>query len=132
MKQQLKTKEYEVLQILLNSDVPMTASEIVKKDKRFTVNIVQAILRKLLAMKLIEVADIVYSRNVLSRAYLPSKNASEIIQELFAEDVIQFQKLISKKSLLSALLDSGSSDTEYSEKEIEILEKFIQDTKSKK
>ncbi|HKM35660.1 MAG TPA: hypothetical protein VJY54_13110 [Lachnospiraceae bacterium] len=131
MKQQLKTKEYEVLQILLKSDVPMTASELVKTDKRFTVNIVQAILRKLLAMKLIEVADIVYSRNVLSRAYLPAKNASEIIQELFSEDVKQFQKLISKKSLLSALLDLGS-DSEYSEKEIEILEKYIQDTKNKR
>ena len=130
MNQQLKPKEYDILQVLMQSDKPMTASEIVKTDDHLTVNTVQAILRRLSGMKLVEVADIVYSGNVLSRAFRPTADASEIIKQMFEEDVRQFQKIISKQSLLSAMLQAGS-DKESVRKDIEALEDVLKNFKSR-
>lgn len=129
MNQQLKPKEYDILQVLMQSDKPMTASEIVKTDERLTVNTVQAILRRLCTMKLVEVADIVYSGNVLSRAFRPTENAPEIIQQMFEEDVRQFQKLISKQSLVCAMF-RASSDEESIRNDIAALENILRNFKS--
>lgn len=129
MNQKLKSKEYDILQILMQSNRPMTASEIVKTDDDLTVNTVQAILRRLCAMKLIEVADIVYSGKVLSRAFRPTKNSHKIIQQMFEEDVRQFQKIISRQSLLSAMFKT-SSDKESIGKDIAALEDILEKFKS--
>lgn len=129
MNPQLKPKEYDILQVLIQSNKPMTASEIVKTGDHLTVNTVQAILRRLSAMKLVEVADIVYSGNVLSRAFRPTEDAAEIIQQMFEEDVRQFQKIISKKSLLSAMFQPHS-DRESIQKDIEALEEVLKKFRS--
>lgn len=124
MSQNLKPKEYDVLQILLNADSPLIASQIVQLKPSFTINTVQAILRKLLKLQLIEVADIVYSRNVLSRAFRPTDNAEEKIQLMFADECRQFNKLVSNGSLLSTLLQT-STDNPLTSEEIAELKKLI-------
>lgn len=129
MTNHLKPKEHDILCIMLNSQKPLTASEIVHAGTDLTMNTVQAVIRKLLKMELVEVADIVYSGNVLSRTFKPTANAPEIIQELFADDYRQFQKIASKESLIAAMLNSDSKADR--QKEIEELESILNDLKNK-
>lgn len=104
MDQHLKEKEYDILCVLKRSNKPMTVTEIVKADESYTVNSVQAILRKMIQLKLVEVADIVYSRNVLARTFKCSNRANDIMQKLFIEDVKQYIKVVPLEQLSAALL----------------------------
>lgn len=124
----LKPKEHDILCIMLNSPKSLTASEIVQSGSDLTMNTVQAVIRKLLKMGLVEVADIVYSGNVLSRAFKTTSSAPEIIQELFAEDYRQFQKIASKKSLIAAMLLTDSKADR--QKEIKALETILKELKN--
>lgn len=124
----LKPKEHDILCIMLNSQKPLTASGIVQSGTDLTMNTVQAVIRKLLKMGLVEVADIVYSGNVLSRAFKTTASAPEIIQELFAEDYRQFQKIASKQSLIAAMLHRDSQTDR--QKKIEELESILKELKN--
>lgn len=74
----LTKRDLDVLNILWESDDPKTAAQIVKAGPELTMNTVQAVLRKLLKNKLVEIAEIVYSGTVLTRSYKPI-----ISQEIF-------------------------------------------------
>lgn len=104
MEKQLKDKEFDILHILVHSQSPMTAAEIVKANQGLTVNMVQAILRKLMDMDLVEVADIVYSGNVLARAFKATEDASDIVQNLFNQMISQYRKIVPLDSLLRSML----------------------------
>ena len=80
-------REQDVLEVLWNGEKPMTASEIVGANPDLTMNTVQAVLRKLLGQKIIEVADIVYSGTVLSRSYRPIISHDEFIASQFSQDL---------------------------------------------
>lgn len=127
MTNHLKPKEHDILCIMLNSPKALTASEIVHAGDDLTMNTVQAVIRKLLKMNLVEVGEIVYSGNVLSRTFKPTEAAPEIIQELFAEDYKQFQKIASKQSLVAAMLHTDSKTDRN--KEIDDLEAILNDLK---
>ena len=82
----LTNREMDILNILWNSEEPLVASEIAKRDDTLTVNTVQATLRKLLKQELVEVADIVYSGTVLSRRYRPTVDSKDFaVQEFSAQ-----------------------------------------------
>ena len=51
----LTNREMDILNILWNSEEPLVASEIAKRDDTLTVNTVQATLRKLLKQELVTV-----------------------------------------------------------------------------
>lgn len=71
-KYHLTKREKEVMDILWAASEPMVASDIVRSGKQMTMNTVQTILKHLLAAELIKVEKVVYSGNVLSRAFLPA------------------------------------------------------------
>ncbi len=73
----LTGREKDILSILWNAEKGMIASEIVKERDDLTINTVQAVLKKLLRRKLIEVDQIVYSGTVLSRSYKPAMSEPE-------------------------------------------------------
>lgn len=85
-------REQDVLEVLWNGEKPMTASEIVGANPDLTMNTVQAVLRKLLGQKIIEVADIVYSGTVLSRSYRPIISHDEFIASQFSQDLERLNK----------------------------------------
>lgn len=128
MQSQLKPKEYKIMCIMLDENRPMTASEIVSRDPSFTVNIVQAILRKLLKMNLVEVADIVYSRNVLSRTFQPTAETPEILAGMFSIEYKQFRKFVTKESLFSAMLKCDS-ELGCEPEDLQKLESILKDFK---
>lgn len=128
MRRQLKEKEYDILQLLIHAEKPLTALEITKTDKALTVNTVQAILRNLIKMDLVKVSEIVYSGNVLARSFCPSDNATEVLQQLFLEDVTLFHKVISKEALLTAMLQANCDEEEQHET-IAVLEQLLEEYK---
>lgn len=131
MSTRLKEKEFNIMWILLNTEEPLTASQIASKDESFTVNIVQAILRKLLKMGLVEVSDIVYSRNVLSRTFAATEKSTEIIRDMFIDEYRRFLKFVPGEILFSTMLQSDPDLIAHPE-EVEKLEEILKHFKEHK
>ena len=123
-------REQDVLEVLWTGEKPMTASEIVNANPELTMNTVQAVLRKLLGQKIIEVADIVYSGTVLSRSYRPLITHDEFISSQFSQDLERLNKTISKPSLLKTLFDA-EKDRDRVKAEIEELEQMLDEYRKK-
>ncbi|MDO5337699.1 MAG: BlaI/MecI/CopY family transcriptional regulator [Eubacteriales bacterium] len=126
----LTEKDLEVLEILWDSPVPMTAAEIVKQREYFTVNTVQSIVRKLLKHKLIQIDSIVYSGTVLTRCYRPAMSRDEFAASKFISEAKKLDSRISKTALVAALLDAEDSPQKALE-EIRQLEAMLEEYKKK-
>lgn len=124
----LTNRDFDILNVLWNSSTPMTATEIVNTNPELTVNTVQAVLRKLLNQKLIEVADIVYSGTVLCRSYKPTMCAQDFALAQFADEFRQLNAELSTSSLVAAILNN-EKNPEKKEEEIQKLEQFLKDYK---
>lgn len=108
----INPRELEILNILWNSEEPMTSSQIVNVGDMLSQSTVQTVLRKLLKAKLVEVTGVTYSGNVLSRTYKPSETSRDVILQKFVDDYNGFRNIISKKTLVAAMLDTDSSEKE--------------------
>ena len=75
MPAELTNKQQTILNVILDSEASLTASEITAQNPELNINTVQGVLRSLLKTGYIEVADIVYSGTVLCRSYRPTKKA---------------------------------------------------------
>lgn len=95
----------------------MIASEIVNQKEDLQINTVQAALRSLIKKKYIEVADIVYSGNVLSRCYKPIISKEEYV----STTCMEIQQMSSAHSMLAALVEKEENESVLAE-----LEKMIQ------
>jgi len=124
----LTNRDLDILNILWNSPKSLTALEIKNSQEGLTVNTVQAQLRKLLKLELIEVADIVYSGTVLCRSYRTTMTAQEFTVSQFTNEIRQFSGEISTSAFVAALLDS-ETDIAKREKEIVELEQLLEDYK---
>jgi len=102
----LTKRDLDVLNILWESDEPKTAAQIVKAGPELTMNTVQAVLRKLLKNKLVEIAEIVYSGTVLTRSYKPLISQEDFLLHKMTSEYRSLRKKISKVSILTALLDT--------------------------
>ncbi len=124
----LTGRDMDILNILWESENPMTASEITNAKDGLTINTVQSVLRKLLKQELVEVADIVYSGTVLCRSYRAAVSAEELTLSRFVSESRQGSGGISPSSFVAALLDT-ETDKETRAKEIQNLERLLRDYK---
>ncbi len=124
----ITNRDLDILNILWNSEKPMTASEIVATGDALTTNTVQAVLRKLLKQAWVEVADIVYSGTVLCRSYRPTMTSKEFALTQLAEEFKELQSEVSTSSLVATLLDN-EPDIQRRAAEIEELEQLLADYK---
>lgn len=121
----LTNRDMDVLEILWSSSEPLTVSEIVSKgNEDLTINTVNAVARKLLKLKLVEVADIVYHNTSLCRSFRPTAEARETILTFFITEFKRFHSQISMSSLVAALLDS-QADKKTRETELQALEQYL-------
>lgn len=120
----LNTRELDILNILWNTGVPMTSSDIVNAGNGLSQSTVQAVLRKLLNAKLIKVSGITHSGNVLSRQYEPEPSSKKIILHQFLDDYRNFSNIISKDELLTSIVRL-SDDAETRKKEIKELKSVL-------
>ena len=108
MKKRFTKKQLDVMKVLWESDTPMVASDIVRKD--------DACLRSLIANHSIKVADIVYSGTVLTRSYAPVISRDEYFGNTCTDILGDGQK----SALIASLID-----TETDLDELEHLEEMI-------
>lgn len=121
----LTRRDLDVLNILWESDDPKTAAQIVKAGPELTMNTVQAVLRKLLKNKLVEIAEIVYSGTVLTRSYKPIISQEDFLLHKMTSEYQSLRKKISKVSILAALLDT-EKDGERIDQDLADIEELVQ------
>ncbi|MCI8752276.1 MAG: BlaI/MecI/CopY family transcriptional regulator [Lachnospiraceae bacterium] len=124
----LTKRDLDVLNILWESDDPKTAAQIVKAGPELTMNTVQAVLRKLLKNKLVEIAEIVYSGTVLTRSYKPIISQEDFLLHKMTSEYQSLRKKISKVSILSALLDT-EEDTARIDQDLSDIEELVHNYK---
>lgn len=98
----LTNRDMDILNIPWNFPNSMTAFEITNVKNGLTINTIQTELRKLLKQKLVEMADIAYSENVLCQSYRATVSAEEIALSHFANE----SSKISPSFFVAALLDT--------------------------
>ena len=125
----LTKRDLDVLNILWESDDPKTAAQIVKAGPELTMNTVQAVLRKLLKNKLVEIAEIVYSGTVLTRSYKPIISQEDFLLHKMTSEYQSLRKKISKVSILSALLDT-EEDTARIDQDLSDIEELVHNYKN--
>ena len=133
MNKYLNPKEYDILCTILHAEEPVNVPQIIKLHPELTTNIVQPAIRKLLKLNLIEVADITLDRNNFSRRFKPTASATDTIQKMFADEYMVFSRLLSKKALLSAIMqiDKNPEKTKKEISEIECLLREYKDANNK-
>ncbi|MCI8316517.1 MAG: hypothetical protein HFH74_16070 [Lachnospiraceae bacterium] len=130
MTKYLNSKEYNILDTILHSEEPLSVTQILKVHPDLTSNIVQPAIRKLLKLELIEVAEIAVDGNIFSRRFKLAPTASEAIQKMFVDDYLQFSRLVSTQSLLSAMMQADDNP-EKAMQEIAEMEKLLQEYKER-
>ncbi len=125
----LTRRDLDILNVLWENDSSLTASQIVDAHSALTINTVQAVLRKLLKKKLIEIDKIVYSGTVLCRSYKPTISADEFALSHFNDEYRKLKGRISMSTLMSTLLDS-ETDSEILQNNIKDLKDMLDNYKS--
>lgn len=117
-------RELEILNILWNSDVALTSSDIIEEGNRLSQSTVQAVLRKLLKDGLVQVEGVTHSGNVLSRTYKPTEASRDVITKQFVNNYSGIQNIVSKQSIFAAMLDM-ETDSEKRKAEIQDLKEML-------
>jgi len=125
----MTNREEDIMNILWNSSKPLLAKEIAQQDPTLTINTVQAVLRKMLKNKWIEVKEIVYSNTVLARTYAPVITAEEYSLAKLEYEYRRLGSFIRKASLVEQLLKKEDKKTQ--EEEIHELENMLEEYKKK-
>ncbi|WP_317696912.1 BlaI/MecI/CopY family transcriptional regulator [Xylocopilactobacillus apis] len=119
--QKLTNGEEKIMRIFWDSNQPLSAREVARSKSGINQNLVQAVLRKLVAKKFVKVSGITYSRTVLTRQYEPA---------ISEEDYYSF--VVSKstfKKLFAHFVSQDSSKEELKEM-TEMMEKKLKELDS--
>ncbi|MEG0511395.1 MAG: BlaI/MecI/CopY family transcriptional regulator [Clostridia bacterium] len=117
----LTCKEQEVLELLMKSEVSLTATEIVAQNSELNSNTVQAVLRKLLKRGFIEVNNIVYSGTVLCRSYQPTAQARAAELQEFTSHFQNLRRSMPVPQIFAGLIDANDSDEQAIIDELEAM-----------
>lgn len=126
MKEHLSKNQLDVMKILWDSQTPLVASDIARRHDKLKLSTVQAALRVLIKEKTVEVADIVYSGTVLTRAYRPTISRDEYFSRTYRD----ITKGLSGVSLIASLINEETSLEELDRLE-EIIRNKRQEIKEK-
>lgn len=121
-------RELEVLQILISSDQPLTAAQIVNAGDGLTHSTVQSVIRKLMAADLIEVRDITYSGTVLSRSFGVTERSKEVLNRQFFDFLGTYKSIIGLRAVIEGMIEAEEEETKRVEY-IEILEELVDELK---
>ena len=116
-------REEDIMNILWNSDKPLTAKEIVDGSNGLKMNTVQACLRNLLKNGIIDIKDIVYSNTVLARSYVPIITAEYFAAAKLTAEYNRLRDKVSKAAFVGMLLNEEDKDTQ--KREVDELKKLL-------
>lgn len=128
MRKRFTKKQLDVMKVLWESDAPLIASDIAKKDDALNINTVQACLRSLIADHSIKVADIVYSGTVLTRSYTPVISRDEYFGSTCTDILGDGQK----SALIASLIDAETDPDELAHLEEMIAKRKFELAKGEK
>lgn len=111
----LTEREKDIMKILWESNKPLIASDITKKNESLNTNTVQAVIRKLLDKGCIEVAEIVYSGTVLTRSYAPIISKRELLVQNFVNQLHKEKEEVPIPKLVATLLKHEKNESEVLE-----------------
>ncbi|WP_409076874.1 BlaI/MecI/CopY family transcriptional regulator [Bombilactobacillus bombi] len=115
----LTNKELQIMQVFWNSEIPLSARNVIQIDPSMSQNTVQTLVRKLLLNDFLKVATVDYSGTVLARKYLPLISEKEYFLSVFPISKI--------KQFINAFIDTtdNKKDLENIKKRVESkIEKF--------
>lgn len=115
MTTQLTKKELQLMTVLWNSSIALSANDISNINPDLNKNTIQVVLKKLLDKELIKVDNIGYSGTVLTRLYVPV-----VSQETYVSQSLTNQTM---KKLVANFIDSSDTMEELSEIEKRIAQK---------
>lgn len=115
----LTGRELEIMNLLWESDVPLTAKGIINIKPSLPMNTVQWALKNLLKKKYIKVSGVEYSNTVLTRNYVPAISTEEYMVNQLTKS--ELSKKFSVEGVMAALLKDKSD-----EETIEKLEELLQ------
>lgn len=82
----LTKKEHDLMSIFWNSEQALSLHDIIENHPELNRNTVQAVLKKLLKADYIEVAEIGYSKTVLTRKYVAKLEQAVYIGQTLSEN----------------------------------------------
>jgi hypothetical protein len=103
----MNEREMNVINILFQSPVEMTSTDICNAQRGLTQSTVIAVLRKLLKSNLIETAGVTHSGKVLSRTYRPAPGAKKAVIECFIQELDKVKHVFSIDELAEAVKDGA-------------------------
>ncbi|MBS7578440.1 MULTISPECIES: BlaI/MecI/CopY family transcriptional regulator [unclassified Enterococcus] len=115
MTTQLTKKELQLMTVLWNSSIALSANDISNINPDLNKNTIQVVLKKLLDKDLIKVDNIGYSGTVLTRLYVPV-----VSQEAYVSQSLTNQTM---KKLVANFIDSSDTMDDLSEIEKRIAQK---------
>lgn len=80
----LTKRETQIMNVLWNSDAPLSAHNILMASPELSRNTIQIVLKKLQTMGFIEVAGFGYHKNALTRTFRPIISQSEYVESSLA------------------------------------------------
>lgn len=121
----LTGRQLEIMDILWESQKPLTISEMFERNSSISINTYRAMVKELLKRKYVEVDDIVKRQNnIFSRSYKPTFTVDEYVTYQFAHKI---NKTVSPECIVAALLDTQCYDDEA----IDRLEAVLQEHRKK-
>jgi len=125
--QRLTKAQRKIMDILWNTEKPLSYSEICDINSELNVNTVQAELRRLLKFEYIKVGEIGYSGTVLCRSYLPTMTAEEFQTRCYIDEMEKLNKRPAVE-LVCGLLGAEKSNKQRL-KDVAELEKMLEEYK---
>lgn len=126
IKTHLTSKEYEIMQVLWNSDKPLLMSEITKLTKSVSVNSMHPMINHLIDKGLVKVVGNIKVVKVPSRLYAPAISAEDFSA---MQSSYMFKNLNKKFDLRNFLLCFTKRYKMNEDEIVNELEKFIEDYK---
>lgn len=105
----LSGRELDVMNVLWESDKPLTAKEIAERNSSLSINTVRMVVKGLQNREIIKVSSIVYSGTVLTQSYEPVLDAQEYMINQVTEAV---KGKISHVQVMAALLQREENEME--------------------
>ena len=125
--QRLTKAQRKIMDILWNTEKPLSYSEICDINSELNANTVQAELRRLLKFEYIKVGEIGYSGTVLCRSYLPTMTAEEFQTRCYIDEMEKLSKRPAVE-LVCGLLGAEKSKKQRL-KDVAELEKMLEEYK---
>lgn len=107
MKERLSKRELDIMEVLWDANEPLSANDILNLIPDITMNTIQPNLKKLMKKGFIEVSGVGYTKNSITRQFVPLVSQSKYISKYLNQSAL--------KDFAMMFVESSSSKEELQE-----------------